>query len=202
MADLLNQANLRGSYYSSGPSDTSTGYWTYAFGNSIWFRGATETRSNSYESHPKLACEFWRYSISQQAWVQVHSINIGSSNTCVYRVRCNKSPHSGTVRAEYYGDDSYLFAFKAYTYEGERSRCNDAVYVYEIGDDTQYQTTVQGRRLYMRNEDKALVRHTGTSPGSYSLTQNWLKTDAMRGTLITLSLSKRLISAKSAIAFS
>lgn len=204
MANLFNQANLNtGAYYYSGRNDTSTNYWTYAFGNAIWFMAQAGTRSNTYEDHPNIACEFWRYSIAQQAWVQIHSINLGKSSDCVYRVRYGGMPHSGTVRADYNGDDAYLFAFKAYTYQGARSQCDDRIYVYEIGADAQYSATVQGRKLFIRNEDIAFKYHRDNSgPNNLPLQDNWLKTDGMRGTPLTFSLTKRLISAKSAIAYS
>jgi hypothetical protein len=188
--------------YEAG-GDTSTSYWTFVFANSCWFRGYAGTASNIYQPHPTVVTEFWRYSISQQQWVQVASHSNGKGTSTAYRVRCPYNPNvqaiSPSLRSEYNGDDSYLFAFKAQTTKGERSRCKDYVIVYNIGADTTYDTTVKGKLIYGRSENIAYKLHANaTGPSSYSTTQNWLTTTAMRGALITPSYVNRMISVKSA----
>ncbi|MFZ7132242.1 MAG: hypothetical protein ACOWWR_07785 [Eubacteriales bacterium] len=197
---LINQSNIGNGVAYSASGDTSTSYWSYAFGNSIWWRAKTGTASNIYEKHPAITCEFWRFSISSQTWIMVHSVNIGKSSQTVYRVRNNQMPISGTVTAEYNGDDSYLFAFKAYTYEGERSQTEENIYVYNIGADTTYNTTVKGKLIYGRDQNYAFQFHKDSSgPSSFSRTQDYLTTDGMRGTLITPSLVNRMVSVRSAV---
>jgi hypothetical protein len=111
-------------------------------------------------------------------------------------------PYAGVLRAEYDGDDSYLFAFRAYTYEGERSRTGENIVVYNLGADTQYNTTALGKLIYGRNEDIAYKFHyNNTGPSSLDLNENWLKTAGMRGELIIPAYAKRMVSAKSAISF-
>ena len=196
--DLINKANTGGLAYSAS-GNTSTSYWTYAFGNSIYYRVRTRSASSIWNPHPAVSYEFWRYSISQQQWVQVHSGSLGRDSDTIYRVRCNQLPISGTIRAQYDGGDSYLFAFKGQTTNGERSRCDDYIYVYNIGEDTTYDETVKGKLIYARNENIGFKFHADSSgPSSYSVTQNWLKTDGMRGQLITPAHISRMISVKSA----
>ncbi len=198
--NLINQSFIGSGIAYSVSGETSTSPWSYAFGNSIWWEVETSTASSIWVKHPAVTCEFWRYSIASQSWVQIHSINIGKSSSSVYRVRNNQMPSSGTVRAEYNGTDSFLFAFRAYTYEGERSRTTERLYVYNVGADTQYNSTVQGKYIYGRSLDYAYRWHLNTSL-SLTLTDSWLTTTGLRGTQITSALIKRMVSVKSAIAF-
>ncbi len=197
----INKTSIGSGVAYSVSGDTSTSYISYVFGNSIWWEVETGTASNIYAKHPAVSYGFYRYSISQQQWVTIYTGSQGKSSSTVFRVRNNQMPSSGTVRAEYNGDDSYLFAFKAYTYEGERSRTTERLLVYDIGADTTYDSYVKGKFIYGRNEDYAYKWHLNTSLSSFSLTDNWLKTDAMAGTQITPSHVHRMISVKSATSF-
>lgn len=193
--------------YSSGRTDTSTNYWSYAFGNSIYYRVWAGSANNIYVPHPAVALRLWRYSISGQAWVLVHADTMGRDSACVYTIRCNKNPYvSSDTGASYNGDDSYLFAFVAYTYQGERGDCSEQLFVYNVGADTTYDNSVKGKKIYARNEDYAFKYHLTSGGGhdanpSISLTDSWLRTDTMAGTKITPALIKRMISVKSAVAF-
>ena len=206
--DLISKAYLdTDSVYYSGNTDTSTSYWSYAFGNSIYYRAWAGSANNIYVPHPAIAVRLWRYSISGQAWVLVHADTMGRDRACVYRIRCDKNPESNPYTgASYNGDDSYLFAFVAYTYQGERGDCKEQLIVYNVGADTTYSNSVKGKKIYARNEDYAFKYHL-TSGGGYdaapsiSLTDSWLKTDTMAGTKITPALIKRMVSVKSAVAF-
>jgi len=200
---LIDKTSIGSAIAYQGGGDTSTSYWTFVFANSCWFRGYAGTASNIYQPHPTVVTEFWRYSISQQQWIKVASHSNGKDTSTAYRVRCPYNPNvqsiSPSLRAEYNGTDSYLFAFKAQTTNGERSRCKDYVIVYNIGADTTYDTTVKGKLIYGRSENIAYKLHANaTGPSSYSTTQNWLTTTAMRGALITPSYVNRMISVKSA----
>ena len=196
----ITQANIGSGVAYSISGDTSTSAWSYAFGNSIFWKVSTGTASSIWVKHPAVTCEFWRFDIPTQTWIQLHSINIGKSSSTIYRVRCSQTPYSGNIRAEYNGSDSYLFAFRANTYEGERSRTDEALYVYNVGADTTYAASVKGKFIYGRNEDYAFKWHLNSSR-SLTLTDSWLKTDAMAGTQITPALVPRIVSVKSAIAF-
>ena len=200
--DLINKTNIGSAVAYSVSGSNSGSYWTFAFGNSIYFRSYCGTASNIWNPHPSVSCEFWRYSISQQAWVHLNTTSMGKSTSTVYRVRCDQMPVSGTLRAEYNGDDSFLFAFKSQTTNGEASRCDDRIYVYNLGADTQYDITALGKLIYARNEDIAYKYHfTNGGTGALDLNSNWLKTDGMRGELIIPAYAKRMVSAKSAISF-
>lgn len=201
---FITQANIGNGIVYEGGGDTSTAFWTYVFANSCWFRGYAGIPSSIYQPNPTVVTEFWRYSISQQQWIQVASHTNGRDTSTAYRVRCPYNPTvqgiGPSLRTEYNGDDSYLFAFKAQTTTGERSRCKDYVIVYNIGADTTYDTTVKGKLIYGRNENIAFQLHRdATGPGSFPLNQNWLSTAGMRGTLITPSNTNRIISVRSAI---
>ncbi len=187
--------------------DTSTSYWTYVFANSIWFRGYAGTASSIWNPHPAVSTEFWRYSISQQSWIQVAAHSNGKDTSTAYRVRCPYNPVvqgiSPSLRAEYNGDDSYLFAFKAQTTTGERSRCKDYVIAYSIGDDTTYDSSVKGKKIFGRSLNQAFIFHRdSTGPNALSLTDAWLTTTGMQDQQITPAHINRMISVKSAISFS
>ena len=197
----INQTNIGSGIAYSISGDTSISPWSYAFGNSIFWAVQTGTASSIWVKHPAVTCEFWRYDIPTQAWIQLHAVNIGKSNSTIYRVRCSQTPISGNFRYDYNGGDSYLFAFRAYTYEGERSRTTERIYAYNIGADITYDSTVKGKKIYGRNLDQAYLWHYNTAR-SLTLTDSWLKTDAMAGTQITPALIPRMVSVKSAISFS
>ena len=196
--DLINKANI-GSGVAYNSAASIGGIWSYVFANSIYFKGWTGAPSSIYESNPNARMEFWRYSISQQQWLQLYAYNIAQNSNVAFRVRCNQNPTSGTIHLEYNGDDSYLFAFMAQRTAGEVSRSGADLYVYNIGGDTTYDTTVKGKLIYGRSEDKAYDYMVSTAPASYNLTQNWLTTTGMRGQLITAATIKRMISVKSAV---
>lgn len=200
LGDVINKANIGTAVAYSVVGDNSSACWTFAFGNSIYFRSYCGTASSIWNPHPEVRAEFWRYSISQQSWVHINSTSMGKSTSTIYRVRCNQMPVSGTLRAEYNDNDSFLFAFKSDTTKGERSRCDDRIYMYNLGADTQYEITTLGNLIYGRNEDIAYKYHyTSGGPSALNLNDNWLKTDAMRGELIIPAYAKRMVSVKSAI---
>jgi hypothetical protein len=196
MATIINQSNTLGIAYDSGQNDTSTNYWTYAFGDSILFRGAAESPSSMWEKNPIVNCEFWRYSISSQSWIKLDDTDVGKNSSRTYAVRCNDTS-LGSPAIRYDGDDSYLFAFKAQTTQGERGRCNDRVKVMNVGTCSTYNATVKGRYIYGRSLDYAYRYHLNSSL-SLTLTDAWLTTVGLRGTKITSALIKRMISVKSA----
>ena len=111
---------------------------------------------------------------------------------CNFTVRTNNCGES--VKASYDGDDSYLFGFRAYTFEGARSRCNERLRVYNIGENTQYNTQVKGKKIYLRNEDKAYDYHKGTNNVALNLSSSYLYSDNMTGTQLNFALIKRLVS--------
>lgn len=197
----ITQTNIGSGVAYSVSGDTSTGYWSYAFGNSIWWEVETGTASSSYEDDPTVSYAFYRYSISQQQWVLVHSGSQGKSNSTIYRVRNNQMPSSGNIRAEYNGDDSYLFAFKAQCTAGERSRTTERLYVYTVGADSTYAASVRGKPIFGRSLDQAYIFHTGTSYTGLDLNASWLTTTGMAGQKILSSHINRMISVKSARAF-
>lgn len=196
--DLINKANIGGGVAYSTTSSAGN-IWTYAFANSIYFKGWTGSPSDIYQKNPHMSLEFWRYSISSQSWINIYNYSIQQNSNVIFRVRCDQNPLGGTLHAEYNGDDSYLFAFKAQRTQGETAKAAAGIYVYGIGADTQYDTTAKGRLIHGRSEDKAYDFMIATAPASYSLTQNWLTTTGMRGQLITVATIKRMISVKSAI---
>ena len=193
---LINQANCGGVLYDSGENDTSTSSFTYGFGNSMWFRVWSGTASNIYESHPKVACEFWRYSISSQSWVLLDSRTIGKETACIYQVRCTSVPNSWNPTVQYNGDDSYLFLFRANTTTGARSRCNDRIIMYNIGNDPTWNTTVKGKLIYGKPDNGVRYHVTDNRGGGKELAP--FDTISMRGTPITAALVGRMISVRSA----
>jgi hypothetical protein len=193
MALLLNQANMNtSSIYDTGTTDTSANTWSFAWGDALWHRCETTTATNIYEKHPLINAEFWRYSISQSTWIKIYDWNMPKQTVCNFTVRTNNCGES--VKASYDGDDSYLFGFRAYTYEGARSRCNERLRVYNIGENTQYSSQVLGKKLYLRNADKAYAYHLGTNNAALNLSSSDLYSNNMSGTLITTALIKRLTS--------
>lgn len=206
--DLISQEYLDTStIYDTGTTYPSTSYWSYAFGNSIYYRAWAGSAGNIYVPHPAMRVRLWRYSISGEAWILVHADTMGRDSACVYRIRCNENPESDPYTGALYdGDDSYLFAFVAYTYQGRHQDCSEQLVVYNVGADTTYSDSVKGKKIYARNEDYAFKYHLTSGGGpdanpSISLTDSWLKTDTMAGTKITPALIKRMISVKSAVAF-
>lgn len=196
--DLINKTTIGGAVaYSTQASAGNV--WTYAFANSIYFKGWTTSPSSIYDQNPYMSLEFWRYSISSQSWINIYNTNIQQNSNVIFRVRCDQNPLGGNVHAEYNGDDSYLFAFKAQRTQGEVAKAAAGIHVYDIGADTQYDATAKGRLIYGRSEDKAYDFMVSTAPASYVLTQNWLTTTGMRGQLITAATIKRMVSVKSAI---
>lgn len=193
---LINQANCAGIQYDSGENDTSTSSFTYGFGNSMWFRAWSGSASNIYQPHPKVACEFWRFSISTQSWVLIDNRTIGRDTACIYQVRCTTAPPMGAPTAQYNGDDSYLFLFRATTTTGERSRCNDRIVMYNIGNDPTWNTTIKDRFIYGKPDTGVRYHVTDNRSGGAELAP--FTTISMRGTLITATLVGRMISVRSA----
>jgi hypothetical protein len=201
--DIINKTTIGSALAYSASGNCSGSYWTFAFGNSIFFKAYANSRSSTYESHPNIAIEFWRYSISQQSWVKVNGSSVYAGGASgIYKIRCSQSPATGTLKAEYNGTDSYLFAFKAQRTAGETSKCFDQIWTYNIGADTTYDSSVIGKLIYGRSEDVAFKFHYNSGgPGALTLSENWLSTAGMRGQLITPATIKRMISVKSAISF-
>lgn len=193
----MDQANCAGVCYDSGENSTSTSSFTFGFGNSMWFRAYSGTASNIFQKHPNIGCEFWRFSIASQSWVLLDSRTIGKSTACIYQVRSddNVSGWSPTVR--YDGDDSYLFLFRANTTVGERSRCNDRVVMYNIGNDNSWNTTVKGKLLYGKPNNGVVYHTTDNRSGGTELAP--FTTIGMRGTLITGAHVGHMISVRSAM---
>lgn len=207
--DLISKVFLDTStIYDTGTTDPSTSEWSYAFGNSIHWRSYCHQSSNIYVPHPAMAIQLWRYSISGQAWVQVHSTTYGSASGArgaVYRIRCDKVPESPFIEAVYNGDDSYLFAFFCYVYQGARSDCDERLRVFNVGADTTYDNSVKGKKVYARNYDYAYKYHyqsgSADDPPPLTLSEDWLQTDDMAGVKITSVHVPRMVSVKSALAF-
>lgn len=197
--DQFTKANCGGTLYDSGENDTSTSYWTYCFGNSMWFRVWSGTASSIFQKHPNVNCQFWRFSISSQSWVQIDNRTIGKSTACIYQVRCTTAPAMGTPTAQYNSDDSYLFAFKAETTVGERSRCNDRIIMYNIGNDSTWDTTVSGKLIYGKPGNGVLYHNTSTAPTGITVNQAAFRTIEQRGLLITPARIGQMISVKSAM---
>jgi hypothetical protein len=178
-------------------------YYTYVFANSLWIRHYSGIPSSIYQSNPSVSVEFWRYSISEQTWIKLHSYTNGRDTSTAYRVRCPFNPTqdgiSPTLRYSYNEADSYLFCLRHHLTAGEHDKTHLRVNVYSVGADTTYDSSVKGRLIYGRTEDKAIQEQTTTSMANFSLTQPWLTTT--RGGLITPSEIKRMISVKSAISF-
>ena len=195
----INQANTKGIEYDSGANDISTSYWSYAFGDSLQFKIWCGSPSSMWQKNPTVNCQFWRYDIPTSTWIQLDNTTIGKNTGRIYSVRCNDTG-MGTPTVSYNGDDSFLFAFRAAQGNGERSRCDDRIRVFNVGESNQYNEWVQGKKIYGRSLDEAYRYHRDTSgPLALTLTDSWLTTTGLRGTTITHNLVTRMISVKSAI---
>ena len=205
--DSINKANLGTDlvYTWGNYSWYGADYFTYIFANSLWVRHYSGTPSSIFKANPSVNVEFWRYSISQQAWVFLHSYTDGRDTSTAYRVRCPYNPVvdgiGPSLRYSYDGSDSYLFCLKHRLTAGEHNRTHLRVNVYSIGADTTYDETVKGRLVYGRSEDKAFEPQIATPMYNYSLTQSCLTTEGRRGSPITPGDIKRMTSVKSAISF-
>jgi hypothetical protein len=192
---IINQTNTTGLEYDSGENDISTSYWSWAFGDSIIFQIWVGSPSSIWQKNPVVRGEFWRYSISTSTWVQLDNLLVTKNTGRTYSVRCNEI----SSNVSYDGDDSYLFAFKAYQEQGERSRCKDRIRVYNVGTSNIYNSDVKGKYIYGRSLDYAYRYHLSSSGPTITLTDSWLTTAGLRGTKITTALKRRMISVKSAI---
>lgn len=207
MANVIRRSNLRGVAYDSGLGEhTSTSFFTYCFGNVMRFRAHAGKRSNIYDSHPQVKCEFWRWSISQSKWVLISERTLERETTLEYQVRVSSdTPSAGSYNysAAYNGTDSYLFGFRAETISGKRSVCSDRIIMYNIGEDVTYDDHVKGKKIYCKPNHGAYYHVTSSTsptsvnpdqPGSYGTTNQ-------RGNYITRADIPRMVSVRSAISF-